>query len=84
MTQLQWANLYQLTENAEVGAGVDARRESLADDAKNYGTSHKLAGESRDTQGLFASGQYMLIVGHLSLESVMTSMISMTTIQHGH
>lgn len=57
MTQLQWANLYQLTENAEVGAGVDARRESLADDAKNYGAAHKLAGESRDTQGVFASGR---------------------------
>ncbi len=46
MTQLQWANLYQLTENAEVGAEVDARRESLADDAKDYGASHKLVCES--------------------------------------
>lgn len=67
LTQLQWANLYQLTPTAEIGAGIDARRERLADDAKNYGSAHKLAGESRDTQGAFASGR--LYIDRWVLES---------------
>lgn len=67
MTQLQWANLYQLTPYAEIGAGVDARRESLAADAKNYGNAHKLAGESLDTRGVFASGR--VFVGDWTFDS---------------
>ncbi|MBF4284218.1 TonB-dependent receptor [Vibrio anguillarum] len=67
LTQLQWANLYQLTSTSEIGAGIDARRERLADDAKNRGSAHKLAGESRDTKGAFASGR--LYVNRWVLES---------------
>lgn len=57
LTQIQWANIYQLNEYVEFGGGVDGRRESLGDDALSYGSAHKLAGESRDTKGAFASGR---------------------------
>ncbi|EOV1174576.1 TonB-dependent receptor [Vibrio fluvialis] len=57
LTQIQWANIYQLNEYVELGGGVDGRRESLSDDALSYGSAHKLAGESRDTKGIFGSGK---------------------------
>lgn len=57
LTQIQWANIYQLNEYVELGGGVDGRRESLGDDALSYGSAHKLAGESRDTKGIFGSGK---------------------------
>lgn len=57
LTQVQWANIYQLNEYVEVGAGLDGRRESLGDDALSYGSTHSLAGESRDTKGAFGSGR---------------------------
>ncbi|EKO3537700.1 TonB-dependent receptor [Vibrio fluvialis] len=57
LTQIQWANIYQLNEYVELGGGVDGRRESLSDDALSYGSAHKLAGESRDTKGFFGSGK---------------------------
>jgi vitamin B12 transporter len=67
LTQIQWANLYHLFDNVEVGAGVDWRNEELSDDATSYGSTHALAGESRDTKGVFASGQ--LTVSDWILES---------------
>ncbi|EKO3456491.1 TonB-dependent receptor domain-containing protein [Vibrio fluvialis] len=57
LTQIQWANIYQLNEYVELGGGVDGRRESLGDDALSYGSAHSLAGESRDTKGIFGSGK---------------------------
>ncbi|MFH6909803.1 TonB-dependent receptor domain-containing protein [Vibrio fluvialis] len=57
LTQIQWANIYQLNEYVELGGGVDGRRESLGDDALSYGYAHSLAGESRDTKGIFGSGK---------------------------
>ncbi|EOG7789899.1 TonB-dependent receptor domain-containing protein [Vibrio fluvialis] len=57
LTQIQWANIYQLNEYVELGGGVDERRESLGDDALSYGSAHSLAGESRDTKGIFGSGK---------------------------
>ncbi|WP_154139019.1 TonB-dependent receptor domain-containing protein [Vibrio metoecus] len=57
LTQIQWANMYQLNEYVELGGGVDGRRESLGDDALSYGYAHALAGESRDTKGAFGSGR---------------------------
>ncbi|MBY7792436.1 TonB-dependent receptor [Vibrio fluvialis] len=57
LTQIQWANIYQLNEYVELGGGVDGRRESLGDDALRYGSAHSLAGESRDTKGIFGSGK---------------------------
>ncbi|EMC0409617.1 TonB-dependent receptor [Vibrio fluvialis] len=57
LTQIQWANIYQLNEYVELGGGVDGRRESLSDDALSYGSAHSLAGESRDTKGIFGSGK---------------------------
>ncbi|QXC57646.1 TonB-dependent receptor [Vibrio mimicus] len=57
LTQIQWANMYQLNEYVELGGGVDGRRESLGDDALSYGYAHALAGESRDTKGIFGSGK---------------------------
>ncbi|EKO3382944.1 TonB-dependent receptor [Vibrio fluvialis] len=57
LTQIQWANIYQLNEYVELGGGVDGRRESLGDDALRYGYAHSLAGESRDTKGIFGSGK---------------------------
>lgn len=57
LTQIQWANIYQLNEYVELGGGVDGRRESLGDDALSYGYAHALAGESRDTKGIFGSGK---------------------------
>lgn len=57
LTQIQWANIYQLNEYVELGGGVDGRRESLGDDALSYGYAHSLAGESRDTKGIFSSGK---------------------------
>ncbi|MCG6405063.1 TonB-dependent receptor [Vibrio fluvialis] len=57
LTQIQWANIYQLNEYVELGGGVDGRRESLGDDAQSYGYAHSLAGESRDTKGIFGSGK---------------------------
>ncbi|WJG21491.1 TonB-dependent receptor domain-containing protein [Vibrio furnissii] len=60
LTQIQWANLYQLNDYIQLGGGIDARRESLDDDALNYGSSHALAGESRDTKGAFGSGKFTI------------------------
>ncbi|EKO3414362.1 TonB-dependent receptor [Vibrio fluvialis] len=57
LTQIQWANIYQLNEYVELGGGVDGRRESLGDDALSYGYAHSLAGKSRDTKGIFGSGK---------------------------
>ncbi|ELL7087618.1 TonB-dependent receptor [Vibrio fluvialis] len=57
LTQIQWANIYQLNEYVELGGGVDGRRESLGDDALSNGYAHSLAGESRDTKGIFGSGK---------------------------
>ncbi|ENM6578759.1 TonB-dependent receptor [Vibrio fluvialis] len=57
LTQIQWANIYKLNEYVELGGGVDGRRESLGDDALSYGYAHSLAGESRDTKGIFGSGK---------------------------
>ncbi|AVH31806.1 TonB-dependent receptor [Vibrio fluvialis] len=57
LTQIQWANIYQLNEYVELGGGVDGRRESLGDDALSYGSAHSLAGESRDTKGIFGSSK---------------------------
>ncbi|WMN55379.1 TonB-dependent receptor [Vibrio fluvialis] len=57
LTQIQWANIYQLNEYVELGGGVDGRRESLGDDALSYGSAHSLAGEIRDTKGIFGSGK---------------------------
>ncbi|WP_315918928.1 TonB-dependent receptor domain-containing protein [Vibrio fluvialis] len=57
LTQIQWANIYQLNEYVELGGGVDGRRESLGDAALSYGSAHSLAGESRDTKGIFGSGK---------------------------
>ncbi|EOB6262136.1 TonB-dependent receptor [Vibrio fluvialis] len=57
LIQIQWANIYQLNEYVELGGGVDGRRESLGDDALSYGYAHSLAGESRDTKGIFGSGK---------------------------
>ncbi|ELO1775580.1 TonB-dependent receptor [Vibrio fluvialis] len=57
LTQIQWANIYQLNEYVELGGGVDGRRETLGDDALSYGSAHSLAGESRDTKGIFGSGK---------------------------
>ncbi len=58
LTQYQWANLYQLNEYLELGLGIDGRREELADDAMSYGSAHSLAGESRDTNGIYTSGKF--------------------------
>ncbi|MDR9826645.1 TonB-dependent receptor [Vibrio sp. FNV 38] len=55
LTQLQWANLYQLNDIFTLGAGADGRREKLKDGAKNYGNPHVLAGESRDTVGIYGT-----------------------------
>ncbi|MBO0215735.1 TonB-dependent receptor [Vibrio sp. Vb2880] len=60
LTQIQWANLYQLNDYIQLGGGIDARRESLDDDALNYGSAHALAGESRDTKGAFGSGKFTI------------------------
>ncbi|WP_441257178.1 TonB-dependent receptor domain-containing protein [Vibrio sp. Vf1514] len=60
LTQIQWANLYQLNNYIQLGGGIDARRESLDDDALNYGSAHALAGESRDTKGAFGSGKFTI------------------------
>jgi len=60
LTQIQWANIYQLNEYIELGGGVDGRRESLGDNALNYGSAHSLAGESRDTKGAFGSGRLFI------------------------
>lgn len=60
LTQIQWANLYQLNDYIQLGGGIDARRESLDDDALNYGFAHALAGESRDTKGAFGSGKFTI------------------------
>ncbi len=67
LTQLQWANLYQVNEYVELGGGIDGRREELADNALSYGYAHSLAGESRDTFGAFVSGE--LIVSDWVLEA---------------
>ncbi|MFH0227368.1 TonB-dependent receptor domain-containing protein [Vibrio furnissii] len=60
LTQIQWANLYQLNDYIQLGGGIDARRESLDDDALNYGSAHALAGEGRDTKGAFGSGKFTI------------------------
>ena len=57
LTQTQWANLYQLNDMIQLGAGIDGRREKLDHDALSYGSRHVLAGESRDTYGIFGSGK---------------------------
>ncbi|WGW00153.1 TonB-dependent receptor [Vibrio sp. YMD68] len=55
LTNLQFLNQYVFSENISVGAGADWRREKLNDDALSYGSPDKLAGESRDTTGAYAS-----------------------------
>ncbi len=67
LAQLQWANLYQLSDSIELGAGIDGRREKLDDDALSYGSAHNLAGESRDTLGAFISTKWGL--GDWALEA---------------
>ncbi|MGF1693386.1 TonB-dependent receptor domain-containing protein [Photobacterium kagoshimensis] len=56
MFNVQWANLYQLTDMLQLGGGLDWRREKLKDDALSYGSKHKLAGESRNNYGGYVSG----------------------------
>jgi vitamin B12 transporter len=67
LTQIQWANLYQLSDELALGAGVDGRREKLKDGAKNYGSPHVLAGESRDTKGIYATS--LATFNRLTLEA---------------
>ncbi|MFW7526013.1 TonB-dependent receptor domain-containing protein [Vibrio ostreicida] len=58
MVNVQWANMYQVTQEVELGAGVDWRHESLDDHATSYGSPNALAGESRSNRGAFASASY--------------------------
>ncbi|WP_112480120.1 TonB-dependent receptor domain-containing protein [Vibrio variabilis] len=53
----QWSNLYQINSHYSVGGGLDYRKEELADDAKSWGSAHKLAGESRENIGAYVSGR---------------------------
>ncbi|KHT51252.1 TonB-dependent receptor domain-containing protein [Vibrio sinaloensis] len=55
LTNLQFLNQYSVSENFTVGAGADWRREKLDDDALSYGNPDKLAGESRNTTGVYLS-----------------------------
>ncbi|WP_391088551.1 TonB-dependent receptor domain-containing protein [Vibrio sp. NH-UV-68] len=55
LTTLQFLNLYQLNEVIALGAGADWRREKLNEGALSYGFADALAGESRDTTGLYVS-----------------------------
>lgn len=55
LTTLQFLNLYQLNEAIALGAGADWRREKLNDGALSYGSADQLAGESRNTTGVYAS-----------------------------
>lgn len=57
LTNLQLLNQYYVNENVSVGAGADWRREKLDDDALSYGSPDALAGESRDTTGVYASSE---------------------------
>ncbi|MFA0012614.1 TonB-dependent receptor [Vibrio lentus] len=57
LTNLQFLNQYYINENVSVGAGADWRREKLDDDALSYGSPDALAGESRDTTGVYASSE---------------------------
>ncbi|MGY5585629.1 TonB-dependent receptor domain-containing protein [Vibrio cincinnatiensis] len=57
LIQMQWASLYQFNEGVQLGAGIDTRQEKLDSDALSYGNRHVLAGESRDTYGIFSSGK---------------------------
>ena len=59
MTQLQWANQYQYSDQVTISGGIEGRRESLGDDAISYGYAHSLAGESRDTTGIFLSSSFI-------------------------
>lgn len=60
LTSVQFLNQYEFTETFSVGAGADWRREKLDDDALSYGSPDKLAGESRDTTGLYLSSDLRL------------------------
>ncbi|MGY3570998.1 TonB-dependent receptor domain-containing protein [Vibrio paucivorans] len=65
LTNLQFLNQYSVTEDLSVGAGADWRREKLDDDALSYGSPDALAGESRDTTGVYVSTDYR--IGDLQL-----------------
>lgn len=55
LTTVQFLNLYQLNKDIALGAGADWRREKLNDGALSHGSADVLAGESRDTTGVYAS-----------------------------
>lgn len=60
LTSVQFLNQYEFTETFSVGAGADWRREKLNDDALSFAKPDKLAGESRDTAGLYLSSDLRL------------------------
>lgn len=60
LTNIQFLNQYDFSETFSIGAGADWRREKLDDDALSYGTPDALAGESRDTMGLYLSSDMHL------------------------
>jgi len=60
LTNIQFLNQYDFSETFSIGAGADWRREKLDDDALSYGNPDALAGESRDTMGLYLSSDMHL------------------------
>ncbi|MGD8173922.1 TonB-dependent receptor domain-containing protein [Vibrio sp. TRT 21S02] len=55
LSNLQFLNQILINQYVTLGAGADWRKEKLDDDALSYGWPDALAGESRDTTGVYTS-----------------------------
>ncbi|WP_418113601.1 TonB-dependent receptor [Vibrio scophthalmi] len=55
LTSVQFLNLYQFNDDFSIGAGADWRREELKDGSMSYGSLDPLAGDARDTAGIYTS-----------------------------
>lgn len=55
LTNLQFLNQYYISDDFSIGAGADWRKEKLNSDALSYGSPDPLAGESRNTTGVYIS-----------------------------